>query len=150
MLVKRIYLDNCAFNRPFDDQRQIRIRLESEAKLYIQEKIRQQKIELVWSYILDFENEQNPFIERKRAIEKWKNFAALDVEESHNLLMMASALIKEGIRPKDALHVASALEGKASYFLTTDDKIIKKLSNSTQIKVINPINMVEMIDEYND
>ena len=36
----RIYLDNCTFNRPFDDQGQIRIRLESEAKLYIQEKIK--------------------------------------------------------------------------------------------------------------
>lgn len=150
MLVKRIYLDNCTFNRLFDDQRQIRIRLESKAKLYIQENIRQQKIELVWSYILDFENEQNPFMERKRAIEQWKNFSVLEVEENHNLLMMASSLIKKGIRPKDALHVASALEGKASYFLTTDDKIIKKLSNSTQIKVINPIDMVEIIDEYND
>lgn len=104
----------------------------------------------MWSYVFDFENEKNPLIERKRAIEKWKNFAVLDIEESHNLLMMASALIKEGIRPKDALHVASALEAKASYFLTTDDKIIKKFSNSTRIKVINPINMVEMIDEYND
>ncbi|GAK55959.1 hypothetical protein U27_02920 [Candidatus Vecturithrix granuli] len=37
----RIYLDNCCFNRPFDDQNQIKIKLETEAKLYIQEKIRQ-------------------------------------------------------------------------------------------------------------
>ena len=35
----RVYLDNCMFNRPFDDQGQIRIRLESEAKLYIQDQI---------------------------------------------------------------------------------------------------------------
>ncbi len=53
----RVYLDNCAFNRPFDDQSQIRIRLESEAKLYIQEKIEKKEIELVWSYILDIEND---------------------------------------------------------------------------------------------
>ncbi|MFN0197095.1 MAG: PIN domain protein, partial [Planctomycetaceae bacterium] len=33
----RIYLDNCCFNRPFDDQRQIRVRLETEAKLCIQQ-----------------------------------------------------------------------------------------------------------------
>ena len=52
----RIYLDNCCFNRPFDDQSQIRIRLESEAKLKIQEEIRSGKIQLIWSYILDYEN----------------------------------------------------------------------------------------------
>ena len=32
----RVYLDNCCFNRPFDDQSQLRIRLETEAKLDIQ------------------------------------------------------------------------------------------------------------------
>lgn len=90
----RIYLDNCAFNRPFDDQSQIRIRLESEAKLYIQDKIGQQEIELVWSYILDLENEQNPFEERKRAIEKWKSVAVLDIEETQELLAAANPLIK--------------------------------------------------------
>ena len=34
-----IYLDNCCFNRPFDDQKQIRIQIETEAKLYIQREI---------------------------------------------------------------------------------------------------------------
>ncbi len=31
----RIYLDNCCYNRPFDDQTQERIHLESEAILTI-------------------------------------------------------------------------------------------------------------------
>ena len=48
----KIYLDNCCFNRPFDDQSQIRIRLESEAKLTIQELIQTGELSLVWSYIL--------------------------------------------------------------------------------------------------
>jgi hypothetical protein len=30
----RVYLDNCCFNRPFDDQRQTRVRLEAEVKLW--------------------------------------------------------------------------------------------------------------------
>ena len=57
----RVYLDNCCFNRLFDDQRQLRIRLEAEAKLYIQEAILGGKLELVWSYILDYEDAANPF-----------------------------------------------------------------------------------------
>lgn len=36
----RIYLDNCCYNRPFDEQTQLRIRLETEAKLAIQRQMR--------------------------------------------------------------------------------------------------------------
>jgi hypothetical protein len=54
-----LYLDNCCFNRPFDDQKQIRIRIETEAKLYIQEKIISGEFELAWSYILEYENSVN-------------------------------------------------------------------------------------------
>ena len=32
----RVYLDNCCYNRPYDDQTQLRISLESQAKLYVQ------------------------------------------------------------------------------------------------------------------
>ena len=32
----RVYLDNCCFNRPFDNQLQPRIRFETQAKLHIQ------------------------------------------------------------------------------------------------------------------
>jgi hypothetical protein len=43
----RVYLDNCCLNRPFDDQRQMRVRLEAEATLCIQEHIRRGVLELV-------------------------------------------------------------------------------------------------------
>ena len=76
----KVYLDNCAFNRPFDDQSHIRIRLETEAKLYIQDNIKNNKLKLIWSYILDIENDHNPFKEKRMAIEKWKRLAAVDIE----------------------------------------------------------------------
>lgn len=44
----RIYLDNCCFNRPYDDQVQQRIIFETQAKLYIQEQVLNKDIELVW------------------------------------------------------------------------------------------------------
>ena len=43
-LKMRIYLDNCCFNRPFDNQTDIKIRLETEAKLYIQQLIIEKKL----------------------------------------------------------------------------------------------------------
>ena len=54
----KIYLDNCCFNRPFDDQSQIKIHIEAQAKLDIQKSIKQGKYDLVWSYILEYENEK--------------------------------------------------------------------------------------------
>ena len=42
----RVYLDNCCYNRPYDDQTQLRISLESQAKLYVQELIKDGKLEL--------------------------------------------------------------------------------------------------------
>ncbi len=68
----RDYLDNCCYNRPFDDQKQMRIRLEAEAKLGVQEMILERKVELAWSYILDFENEMNPFEQRKMLVRQWR------------------------------------------------------------------------------
>ena len=138
----RVYLDNCAFNRPFDDQLQIRIRLESDAKLYLQEKIKQHQIDLIWSYILDFENEQNPFEERQRAIAKWKARAIITIEENPSLLTITTLLVEIGLSAKDALHVACAIEGQADYFVTTDDKLIKKLVSFREIKAINPVDLV--------
>ena len=95
----RIYLDNCCFSRPFDDQGQVRIRLETEAKLAIQQWVSDGKFELVWSYMLDFENFANPFDERREAVSEWKARAVADVEESAQLLATARSLEERGLRP---------------------------------------------------
>jgi len=142
----RIYLDNCCFNRHFDDQSQIRIYIESQAKLFVQEKIRLTEIELVWSYILDYENSFNPFQERQIVIKNWKNKAILDISENEQIITIAKVLLSKGIKSKDALHIACAIEGNCDYFLTTDDIVLKKLKDFDQIVVINPVNFVSLIE----
>ena len=57
----RIYLDNCSYNRPFDEQLDIIVRLEAEAKLYIQELVKENRLDLVWSSVNEYENNDNPF-----------------------------------------------------------------------------------------
>ena len=56
MTKRRVFPDNCCFNRPYDSQDSMAIRLETEVKLSIQNDIKSGLIELAWSYILDFEN----------------------------------------------------------------------------------------------
>ena len=141
----RIYLDNCCFNRPFDNQAGIRVKLETDAKLYVQLMIKLGSIELAWSYILDFENNANPFAERKNTIANWKNLAIIDVEENDHILATAVELSKIGLKAKDALHISCAIQSKSIYFLTTDDQLLKKANNFTDIRVLNPVDFIKII-----
>ena len=138
----RVYLDNCSFNRPFDDQRQMRVRLEAEAKLCIQEHIRSGTLELVWSYMLDFENAANPFEERRTTISGWRQYATRDVEETATILQRANLLAGIGLKAKDALHIECAIAGECTYFVTTDDDILKRRQGIQDITVIDPTALV--------
>jgi hypothetical protein len=115
-----IYLDNCCFNRPYDDQSYEKIFLETQAKLYIQENILSGKYKLVWSYILQFENDANPYITHKYEIKKWKNMASQLVSASEEIIFKAKEYQAVGLHVKDALHCACAFSVKANYFITTE------------------------------
>ncbi|MBI4685727.1 MAG: PIN domain protein [Nitrospirae bacterium] len=141
----KIYLDNCCFNRPFDDQSQIRIRIETEAKLKIQEEVRSGKIQLIWSYILDYENNRNPYIERKVRINGWKKYALQDIEENPEVLKTANLLNQIGIQKIDSLHISCAVFSKCDYFLTTDDKILQKADQIDYIKINDPIGFIKEV-----
>lgn len=141
----KIYLDNCCFNRPFDDQSQIRIRLETEAKLKIQEEIQKGHVELIWSYILDYENNRNPFQERKDRINWWKKYATVDTQESHDLIVIANSLNQKGFPKIDSLHMACAIISKCKYFLTTDDKILKLSTAVNEININDPIGFIKEV-----
>ena len=141
----KIYLDNCCFNRPFDDQKQLRIKLETEAKLYVQEKILQGQFELIWSYILDFENSKNPFPERREQITKWRAHSKADIEENEKTIKIATRINQHGIRKMDALHIACAITAEAKYFLTTDDGILKKAIQVQDIIVTDPIGFIKEV-----
>jgi len=73
----KIYLDMCCYNRPYDTQAAARIKLETEAKLYIQNAVLDGKLILVWSFILDYENSANPYPDHREAIAEWKTLSIL-------------------------------------------------------------------------
>ena len=141
----KVYLDNCCFNRPYDDQSRLRIRLESEAKLRIQEEIRNGVYKLVWSYILDYENSKNPFRERREQIAKWRTYAIRDIQESAEVLGLAEVLREHEIKKIDSLHIACAIHAGAGFFLTTDDRILKKAALIQGIRVTDPISFTKEV-----
>lgn len=64
----RIYLDMCCYNRPYDDQSQLKITMETQSKLYIQTLIKEKKLNLITSYMLRYECSNNPFEMRRNTI----------------------------------------------------------------------------------
>ena len=141
----KIYMDNCCFNRPFDDQSQLRIKLESEAKLKIQEEIRAGRLEMVWSYIIDYENSKNPFVERKKQIVVWKKYAIVDIQENTEIIEKANSLSRKGMRKMDSLHIACAIYSQCDYFLTTDDKVLKKSDIIEEINIVDPFGFIKEV-----
>ena len=138
----KIYLDNCCYNRPFDQQDNLRVHLESLAKLELQSRIRDGEIQMVWSYILDYEVSKIPFQDRREAIEPWYGLASQVVTTGSDTILESAHILqnKYGFKKYDALHVACAISAGCDYFVTTDDKLLK--SHVTEISIVNPIDLI--------
>ena len=136
----KVYLDNCCFNRPYDDQAQLKIFLETQAKLSIQEEIIKGDHSLVWSFILDYENEQNPYDIRRQAIYEWKLLARQHVILNDEIARFGESLLSKGVKSKDAYHIACAVYAKCDIFFTTDKRILK--TSIPEIRISNPIDYI--------
>ena len=99
-------------------------------------------LELAWSYILDFENEANPFEERRTTISGWKQYSTIDVEETVTILQEANSLVEVGLKAKDALHISCAIAAGCEYFVTADDDILKHEKDIQGITVSDPTSFV--------
>lgn len=143
----RIYLDACSLQRPLDDRSQPRINIESEAILTILRLVEAGALELISSETLDFEIDQisNPY-RRLKAVKMLK--LAIDVIEVDKAIeIQATHFIKAGIKPLDALHLASAVCKKVDYFCTCDDRLLKKEKklNKLSTKVVSPLQLVAKV-----
>ena len=143
----KIYLDNCCYNRPFDDQDQHLIILETESKLAIQSNIKKGVFTLVWSFMLDSENDDNPSEEKRDVIKPWKKIANEYCPASSDILTNAKEYAKLGLKHKDSIHLACAVKHKCDYLITTDKKFINKNNLINDIKIVNPMTFILETEE---
>lgn len=140
--VMRVYLDNCCYNRPFDDQRDLRVALETFAKLQIQALMKSGAIDYVWSDSLCYEVKRSPYTKRFQSIVAWLDGATEYVETSDEIIGRAGDLMALGVKKMDALHLASAEKAGCDWFFTTDKGILKKVRKIGDMRVANPIEFV--------
>ena len=138
----RIYLDVSCLNRPFDDQRQPRIRLESEAVQLILEYCGIGVWTQVSSAMASIEIDAMPDQERRGRVRLQlpDDDELLTLDET--LMARAAALESSGFKPADAVHVAAAEALHADVFLSCDDRLCRRaarLQKQLRVKVDNPL-----------
>jgi hypothetical protein len=136
----RLYIDLSCFNRPFDDQGQERIRLETEAVLFVLTRIVEGKDTLLWSWVISFENDKHPKPERRDEIAGWETRSEQTVDISDSLRERARHFERSGVPALDAAHLAAAEIGGADIVLTCDDRMRRRAERlGLTLRVLNPV-----------
>lgn len=139
----KIYLDVCCLNRPFDEQEQEKIRLESEAVLFIMARFEDKQWQWISSEVVLDEILQTRDEERRRRLLSLNDRANESLVVKDDDFKRAKELIQMGFHDMDSLHLACAESGNVDLFLTTDDKLIRtanKLAGQLNVLVDNPLN----------
>ena len=122
----RLYLDTSVLNRPFDDQKQPRIWLETLAFSLVLSLIEAGEAELISSPIHTLENSRSPLPVRRLWVARCLRLATHSVPLTEAIRTRARELAGTGQKPLDALHLACAEATGADYFLTCDDRLIRR------------------------
>lgn len=141
----KIYLDNCCYNRPFDDQKQKRIHMESEAILRVLEKTQQENYIIVGSAVLELEIEQMHDESKKKKVKSLYRITKIRVPYTADIRKRSQEIMKQSkIRTFDSLHIATAESIAADVMLTTDDKLEKMAARlKLKVKVMNPLKFMK-------
>jgi hypothetical protein len=89
--------------------------------------IESEQVDLMTSSVVGFENSKNPFPERKEwvdcCLKLSKQKVVLDTSIRQRALELGG---QQGIKSIDALHLACGESGQADFFLTCDDRLVKR------------------------
>jgi len=140
VLQLQIYMDVCCFNRPFDNLSQDRVYLEAEAVLSIISRCEAGLWVLMSSGAIDFELARISDADKMAQVQTIYASASKRVNMTNEIEQRAAILQQHGLKPFDALHLATAEIGGADVFLTTDDRLLKTSTRlNLKIRVANPI-----------
>jgi predicted nucleic acid-binding protein len=144
-----IYLDMCSLKRPFDDQTQPRIALETAAVLAILQAVADGRVKPVRSLAHQLENSRNPDSRRAGAVAAWLNTLNPIEPTPRPVAERVAQLTDAGFKAMDAYHLAWAEHLQADVLVTTDDGFLSQSSRSgdiMKVRVLNPVGLaVELV-----
>ena len=137
-----IYLDVCCLNRPFDDWRQDRIRLEGQTILDIFKRFYSEEWKLVSSETIEAELNRMVNLDKLDRIRKLLQVAENKIILTEEIDKRSQEIEKLGFGLYDSFHIACAETAKVDVLLTTDDRLLKKAikySHLLKVKLDNPV-----------
>ena len=140
----KLYLDNCCYNRPFDDLEQEKINLEANAIENIFRKHINKEVEIYKSMAIDFEISKIKSNNKRRQVEDlYDAMELIEIGYSEEIKQRAIELRQYNIKNMDSLHLAFAESKDIDYLITTDRLLINASKRANlEIKVINPIEFI--------
>lgn len=135
----------CCLNRPFDDQTQDRIHLESEAILSILNYSQALNWNIIGSEVIDIEIFKISDSEKKLKVGILASMHQSYVAVDRGIEVRAKNLEESGFKSFDALHIACAEKGGADILLTTDDGLLSKsarFKSNLKVEIRNPLEWV--------
>jgi hypothetical protein len=139
-----VYMDICCLKRPFDDQSQPRIHLETEAVLALLDAAGQET-QLLHAAAQDLENDQNPLPSRAARVRQQLETIPLTDLADDLLQARTAELMALGFKNFDAFHLASAEQGRVEALVTCDARLLataKRHAASLNVRVVSPIDLV--------
>ena len=131
----KLYRDMCVYNRPFDEQSQPRIVIETQIFIVLLLMVAQGHIELINSFALAFENSRNPNFENRLKISDLLKYSSKYIPFDEDIMNRASMYEQMGLNGMDAVHVACAEKARADFFVSCDDRLLKKLEQTGSVGV---------------
>lgn len=157
-----VYLDLNVYSRPFDDQTKEKIRRETESINVLWEEVKKGSLHLFSSDVLYLEVKRILSESKRAKVISYIKLCESHVAQNETVEQIAQAIAEAcAIKPRDALHLASAVVGEASYCLTCDGRVAQKSTNrcvkriakkfgKTYVSVMNPVQFVEKFFPHRD
>lgn len=144
----RLYFDVSCLNRPFDDQRQARVRLEAVATLHLLQLVDDGVHQHVSSEmaVIEINAIKNP--QRRNRILAMLPTPAVIMGIDDAMLERAELLQTYGLVLPDALHVAAAEAQKADALLTCDDRMLSAFARHRRNIFVPAFNPILWINEH--
>ena len=140
MVNPKVYFDNCCLNRPYDNQSNNKVRMESESILSIIDNCETLDWQYFSSDVLFDEILEISDPDKKEKVMLLYNGASEHIGFSDAIYIRAKELESQDIKSFDALHLASAESANADVLLTTNRKFINSATKAnTKIPVRNPL-----------
>jgi predicted nucleic acid-binding protein len=135
-----VYLDTCSINRLTDHLGQPRLLAEAQAMTSIFTLIHAKQIRWIASTLLRLEISRNPDPDKRVFAQSLLPPRGQTISPAGSTLSRAAELQHEGLNSADALHVALAEQARAEWFITTDDRILRRMAKRTYTpECINPV-----------